>query len=158
MPIFKILSSNRYLALSLFFTILTLFYYPFFQVLPQGLHNFWFWFSLLSVLGWFLYISYSVLLSVTISFFVFRWRQKTCSTPIKFGSGFLGSVGAFLGFFIPQCVACLSIVSVLLPLSLFSFFAVYATEVMLASIFLLLFSLWILGAFTRVKVVKKHGE
>lgn len=158
MFIFKMLKKRSYLALSLFLSALILFLYPFSQVLPQGLNNFRFWFSLLSPLEWLLYLLYGFLFGLTLSLFVFRWRQKSCPVSKKFGSGISGGVGTFLGFLLPQCPACFSLVVLFLPLSFVSFFAAYTTEIMLVSVLLLVASLWVLGAFDKPKKISKVGK
>lgn len=146
MFILEMLKKRSYFALSVFLAVLILFLYPFSQTFSQGLNNFWFWFSLLSLSGWILYFAYGVLFGLTISFSIFRWQQRVCPVSRRVGSGASGALGAFLGIILPQCPTCFSLAVVFLPLSFVSFFATHVTEIMLISVLLLASSLWVLGA------------
>lgn len=142
------LKNRKYLVLSASLAGLILFLYPFLQVLPQGLHNFGFWFSLLTPLRWFLYLSYGVLFGLAASFTVFSRREKVCPVPGN-GSGAFGGLGVLLGIILPQCQACFSLAAIFLPFSAIAFLATHLVEFMAISIILLLLSLWIQGAFQK---------
>lgn len=156
--IILMLKDRKYLLLSFCFSILILILYPLFQILPltlQNPDNFWFslknWFSLLTPLKWFLYFLYGILFSLTISFFVWQRKKRICPRSTITKSGFLGGFGATLGTILPFCPACFSLAGLLLPLSTLLLLIKYSNLVMLGSIVLLFFSLWLLGAFQKTK-------
>lgn len=148
MKLSQMFQDFRYTFLTLFLTLTMLVLYPVFQVLPQGgLYNFWFLFTILTPVRWALYIIYSLFFGLTLTFFIWRFRTKTCYPSEQVRSGLSGFAGAVLGFIIPSCPACLSLASLLLPLSAFSALAANSTGIMAGSVVLLLGSLWYLGAF-----------
>lgn len=143
--IIYLLKDKRYLGLALLITLLVLFLLPFLQVLPQGLTNFLFWFSLLTPLTTFFYLLYGFLFGITASLFLWRLkrRQKVCP------AGFPGTLSAFFGGLTSSCTGCLSLVALILPFSVALLLNRYNTEIMILSIIFLLISLWLLGAFQK---------
>ena len=149
MDIFLIFKNKLYFLLAAILTFLMLGLYPFVQILPQGLNNFWFWFSLLTPIRWVLYISYSILFSLTFSFFIARWQSKSCDLKKQTKGGVTGFAAGFIGLILPQCAACISIAAIFLPLSFVVFLAKYTTPMMIMGNLLLVFSLYSMGAFKR---------
>lgn len=155
MAILRMFKEKRYLFLAVAFSFLMFFLYPFLQVLPQGLNNFWFWFSLLTPQGLFLYLLYGIVFGTTLSFFLWQKSQKTCSFRKTAEGGFLGFLGSFLGVSAPLCPACLSWLVLLLPASLGFSLINYSIEITIFGIFLLFFVLWLFGAFKKpAKIIK----
>lgn len=148
MAIVKMLKEAKYLALAIGLSFLMFFLYPFLQVLPQGgLNNFWFWFSLLTPLAWFLYLLYGILFGITLSFFLWQRSKKVCLPAKKSRGGFFGLVGSFLGTSAPLCPSCLSWVALILPFSVGLSLLKYNIEIMVFSIILLFLALWLRGGF-----------
>lgn len=136
------LKNKKYFGLSLILSLLVLFLYPFLQVLPQGLNNFWFWFSFLMPLATLFYFLYGILFGVAVSFFIWRRQQKICPK-------FLGGLGVSVGGLASNCAACLSLAAFVLPISFVLFFAKYNAVMMGLSVILLFISLGFMGAFQK---------
>ncbi len=149
MAVLKMLKEPKYLGLAVGLSLLMLIVYPTIQVLPQGLNNFWFWFSLLTPLRWGLYLLYGILFGITLSFFLWQKSKKVCSFKKATSGGFLGLIGSFLGTSMPLCPACLSWIALLLPFSFALSLAKYSIEIMGFSILLLFLALWFLGGFQK---------
>jgi hypothetical protein len=147
--IISVFKSKRYFFLAVFFAIFMLGAYPFVQILPQGLNNFWFWFSLLTPIRWILYISYGILFGLTFSFFIARWQSNACDLKEQTKGGLTGFAGGFVGLILPQCAACISIAALFLPLSFALFLTKYTTPLMIIGNLLLLFALYSMGALRR---------
>ena len=152
MKILELVHDKKYLFLAVFFSVFMAFLYPFVQVLPQGLNNFWFWFTILTPVSFILYIIYSLLFGITFSFIILGYRHKICSVSKSSGAKFSGTLGTAITIILPQCGACISLAAIFLPLSVVSLFLRYKIEVMAVSIALLVFSLWISGAFNKTAV------
>ena len=149
MAVLKMLKEPKYLGLAVGLSLLILIVYPVIQVLPQGLNNFWFWFSLLTLSRWVLYLLYGILFGITLSFFFWQRSKKICSLKKATSGGFLGLMGSFLGTSMPLCPACLSWIALILPFSLALSLAKYNTEIMISSILLLFLALWFLRGFQK---------
>lgn len=153
MHIVHILQQKQYVVLAILFSGFMLFLYPFVQTIPQGLNNFWFWFSLLTPVTWILYVTYSLLFGVTCASFIWRWKEKRCNTvcalmPSTTGKAW-GAIGTFVGVILPQCASCVSIATIFFPLSFAIFLVKYNVWVMLLSDGLLVLALYFLGAFKQ---------
>lgn len=148
------LKDRKYLGLTVGLGLLMLFLYSFLQVLPQGLNNFWFWFSLLTPLRWALYLLYGILFGLTLSFFIWQRFKKVCLPQKRTGGGFFGLFGSFFGASAPLCPACLSWAVLLLPASLGLYLIKYSIEIMVFGILLLFLALWFLGAFSKYGGIK----
>ena len=146
--LFTVLRKPKYLFLAFFFSLLMLFLYTFLQVLPQGLNNFWFWFSILTPLQLFLYLLYGILSGLNISFFIAQQSQTTCELPNKKAATILGVAGGTLGSATSFC-GCFPWIAFVFPISL-SF--QYSSAIMVVSIFLLLLSLFHFGAFKKLRL------
>lgn len=149
MQLFRMFQQRRYLLIAIGISVVVFVLYPAIQVFPRVFYNYFFWFSLLTPVRWVLYVSYGVLFGVTLSFFLYTRRTKTCAVSRQVRSGFSGVLGAFLGLVVPACPACLSLASLFLPVSAFSFIVARSAQLLGLSILLLLVSLWVLGAFKR---------
>ena len=144
--IFEMLKEKKYFFLAIFFVALTLLFYAFLQVLPQGLNNFWFWFTILTPFNWLLYITYGILSGLNISLFLWQKSQKTCPVPMNTKGNVLGATGALAGATTSLCSACFPWIAFVFPVS-FSFN--YSIPIMILSIILLFISLVYFGAFKR---------
>ncbi|TSC75535.1 MAG: hypothetical protein G01um101430_377 [Parcubacteria group bacterium Gr01-1014_30] len=142
------LKEPKYLALAVVFAVLVMSLYAFLQVLPQGVNNFWFWFTLLTPLAWLLYVVYGILFGVTLSFFIWQRVKKNYPSSKAVKGGLLGALGGVLGTTAPVCSACLPWAVLLLPASLAFPFVQYNSLIMTFSIGLLILALWLLGGFT----------
>lgn len=151
MRIISVFKSRPYFFLAAFLAIFMLGLYPFVQILPQGLNNFWFWFTILTPARWILYIFYGALFGLTAAFSIWRLKDKTCPVSVKAQNGAKGAVGMIAGMLLPQCAACFSLASLLLPASAALFLAQYTTQFMIASNLLLLITLYSMGAFKLTK-------
>lgn len=147
--VISMLKDPKYLGLVLGLSIFMFFLYPFLQILPQGLNNFWFWFSLLTPLTWLLYFLYGILFGLTLSFFFWQRARKLCPLKKETKGGFFGVVGTFFGISTSICPACLSWVVLFLPFSFGLSLVKYSIEIMILSILLLFLALWFWGGFRR---------
>lgn len=140
------------MALAAFFAVFIMALYAFLQVLPQGLNNFWFWFSILNPFGWVLYFLYGILFGITLSFFV--WQRAKRIYPVRgfAKGGIFGVLGSFFGTTAPVCAGCLPWAAILFPTSFVSALLKYNSLVMVFSIALLVFALWLLGGFSKYNV------
>lgn len=152
--IIKMLKEPKYLGLVFVLSTLMLIIYPVIQILPQGLNNFWFWFSLLTPLRWGLYLLYAILFGTTLSFFFWQRSKKVCSLKKTRKGGILGTVGTLFGSSASLCPACLSWVALILPFSFALSLTKYSLEIMILSILMLLLALWFLGAFRKINILK----
>ncbi len=149
--IIKMLKNPKYLGLAISLSLLILFLFAFIQVLPQGINNFWFWFSILSFWEWFFYLSYGILFGLTLSFFFWRRNKKICLINKSAKKGSFGFAGGFLGISVPFCAGCLPLLALLLPVSLAFSLAKYSVAITALSVLMLFLALWSLSAF------KKYG-
>jgi len=149
MQVLYVLKNPFYALLAALAAIFMLGFYPFIQILPQGLNNFWFWFTLLTPMRWALYILYGSLFGATVSFFIFHWNTKVCSIEKRTASGITGLTGTLTGIVLPQCAACISIAAIFLPTSTALFLVQHTTAVMVFSNLLLFGALYSMGALKR---------
>ncbi|MEW5805147.1 MAG: hypothetical protein AB1721_00225 [Patescibacteria group bacterium] len=148
--LFSVLRKPKYFFNAIVFSFAMGLFYPLVQVAPQGLNNFWFWFSLLKPIDWLVYLVYSLVFGLSFAVFVWRNDEKICSTSKLWQSGILGSLSSFLAAAVPFCPQCLSFLAIALPTAGFSFLAQYRIWVMLGIIGLMLIALWLLGGFGRI--------
>jgi len=151
MRLFSTLTQPLYLLLAVGSAIFMLALYPFVQILPQGINNYWFWFTLLTPVRWVLYIFYGILFGLTVSLFISQWKSKTCEIKEKASGGFFAAIGGFTGIILPQCAACISIAAIFLPTSTALFFTQHTTAIMAGSNLLLIGALYSMGGFKKVK-------
>lgn len=151
MLVFTALKDRKYLILGVLFAVFIMGLYAFLQVLPQGLNNFWFWFSILTPVGWVLYLLYGIVFGLTLSFFIWQRNKKVYPVRKMARGGILGTLGSFLGVTAPVCTGCLPWVALLFPTSFISSLLKYNYLIMVMSIALLLFALWLLGGFSKYK-------
>ena len=147
--LFQALKEPKYFVLAIIFALSIMSLYSFLQVLPQGLNNFWFWFTILTPLGWFLYFLYGISFGATLSFFIWQRVKRVYPARKIAKGGFLGVLGSLLGTTAPVCVGCLTWVVLLFPTSFASAIVQYNSLVMVFSIALLFFALWLLGGFQK---------
>jgi hypothetical protein len=150
--VLQALKEPKYFVLAVVFGLLIMAFYAFLQVLPQGLNNFWFWFTLLNPFTWFLYLLYGILFGVTLSFFIWQRAKKIFSVRKIGRVGFLGAFGCFLGTTAPMCLACTPWVTLFLPISVVLPLLRYQVEILVLSVFLLFLALWFLGGFQKQNV------
>lgn len=145
--VFKILSQKKYFLTFAILSILMAVIYVLIQVVPEGLNNFWFWFSLLKPWDWLFYVVFCLLFGI--NFALFSWRNdfKVCSSGQKIKTGIFGGLGAFFSTFLPICPQCLSFLGLVLPIGFLGFLIQYRSLILGTSVFLMITSLFVLGAF-----------
>ena len=112
-------------------------------------HNVDIWFANIPLLNLFMFVAFSVLFGVTLSFQIYNWRQpKTCDLKKSAGST---SAATAIGLLIAQCPACASLGTLFLPLSVLAFIGKYSILLDLISILILIFTINYLGGFKNVK-------
>jgi len=149
--IYRVLAQKKYFFLFLVFTLAMAVFYPVVQVSQQGVNNFFFWFSLLKTADWIFFIALCVIFGLNFSLFSWRNDRKICSSRQKIKTGFFGGLGAFLATVLPLCPQCLSFLALLLPVGFLGVLVQYRFWVMAASVSLMVWSLFILGAFDRTE-------
>ncbi len=142
MKILNALKTKLYLLLAIIFAVLMGFFYPYIQ----SFGDIEIWFSIITPINLVLYVMFSVLFGITVSFQIYRLREhKTCC--IKSVSS--GTIGSILGFLVGQCSGCVSFVSLLLPFNAVILLATYNSLFTAVSLLLLVLSLYLLRAFEK---------
>lgn len=144
------LRKKKYAILTIIFSCAMALFYPAVQVLPQGIRHFWFWFTILKPLDWFLYIIYAVLFGLSSSFFLWRIDERICTTKRLWGSGIFSMIGMLVANIIPVCPSCLAFLFLLVPVYAMQFFLTYRVWLMAGAIGMMVLGLCILGAFGRI--------
>ena len=105
------------------------------------------WFSVISPLNLILFLLFSSLFGITLSYQIWvRKQPQVCN--MKKGASMSGG-STFFTFLVVQCPACASIGALFLPVSVLGFFTQYSTLITLITIGLLVFTLRYLGAFKK---------
>ncbi|HLC76637.1 MAG TPA: hypothetical protein VJH04_00365 [archaeon] len=147
----KILSVMKlpvHFALALFSTIVFALIYVYTQVLGV-IHNVDIWFANISPVNLTLFVIFSALFGIAMSFQIYNWRQpKTCNIKGSAGST---SAATVISLLVAQCPACASLGALFLPFSVITFIGEFSVWITLASIGLLLFTINYLGGFKQVK-------
>lgn len=145
----EVLKIKRYALIALIFSLGMALIYPYLQVaLNGGFYNYGFWFEVIlsqSKLNFVLYLLFSILFGVVVSYSIYSWKHKKCGVK-SLGSGGFGSIVAMLT---SQCSACLSLASLFLPAAAVSAFFVYNTLFNFISIGALLLSIYLMGGFYK---------
>ncbi len=155
MRVLNILKNKRYLALAIVSGLIMVIVFPLLQVQATGgLQNLDLWFEVIPPLNLALVVVFSVLFGLLLSFQVYNFKSKICSVQKKAASATGGGFAAFLGILVPACPACISIVTLILPVSLgisvAGFFMKYSSLLLSGSIALLLLGIYLLGGFKKV--------
>ena len=153
MKILQILKDKKYKAIAFFSSLVMLVAYPLIQTLAVGVNNLDVWFAATKPLNLVLYILFSIIFGIFIALQIFNLRQKTCTIGEKSTSVASGGVASILAILVPQCPACISIVTLLLPassaLALGGFFVKYNSLLISVSISLLLLGIYLIGGFRK---------
>ncbi len=149
MKITSFLKKPAYLALAVISSMIFVIIYVYTQLLGI-IENFDVWLATIPPENGFLFIVFSILFGITLSFQVYNWRQpKTCALNEKVKGAGSSGAGTFALFFVSQCPACASLGAVFLPLSVSVFLTQYSLLITLISMALLVFTLNYLGAFKK---------
>jgi hypothetical protein len=149
MKLFNALEKPKYFLLAVVSSLIFVFVYIYLQVLGN-LDNIGAWFKLMPWYNAFLFIVFLVLFGITFSFQIYSWlHQRKCSLNRKLGGAGTTGIGTTGLFFVIQCPACVSFVTLFLPFSVIGFLSQYSWLISLFSIGLLLFTLNYLGAFKK---------
>jgi hypothetical protein len=148
MRVLAILKHRRYLAMAAFAAIGMAVLLPFVQSLRQGIGNIDLW--LLTIvqypLNTALYATFSIAFGLLVA--LYSYNRKVCIDCDKKSMG-AGALGAFAGFFIGICPACLGIVALFLPLSASIALTQYSALFMAAAVALVMFSIHKMGGFMK---------
>lgn len=142
MKLTEALKNRLYFSLAVVFAILMGTFYPYIQ----SLGNIDIWFQNVSPLNFILYIVFSVLFGVLVSFHIYRIREHKVRNAKSLCSGVSGSL---IGFLFGYCTGCVSLISLILPFSAVAFLAAYSLLFTLIGVLLLLFSLYLLHGFEK---------
>lgn len=146
MKIIDILKIRKYLGIAIITTVVLFSFYVYTQVLGV-VQNIDLWFAVIPPQNLITFVIFAGLFGSALSYQIYLWRQpKICNVGKKSSPG---AVGAIVSFFVVQCPACASIGALFLPISVIGFFTVYSTWINLASIGLVLFTIYILGGFRK---------
>ncbi len=154
MRIFRALRKRGYFLLAIISAVVMFFVFPLLQVQATGgLQNLDLWYKVIPLQNLILVAVFSIIFGAFLSFQVYNFRLKTCPVENKAASATGGGVASVLGFFVPACPACISIVTLLLPASLgisvAGFLLKYSSLLLAASSLLLIFGIYLLGGFIR---------
>ena len=146
MKIIEVLKIRKYLGLAIIFAVALFAFYAYTQVLFI-VGNLDLWLATIPRYNLALFSIFAALFGITLSYQVYLKQQpKTCSIA-KTSSA--GALGTFVSFFAVQCPACASIGVLFLPVSTIALLTVYSTLINLASIGLVLLTLYLLGGFKK---------
>lgn len=146
MKVIDVLRIKKHLALAVASTLTLIGFYAYSQVLFIA-ENIDLWFAIAPRLNLALFLIFSGLFGVTFSYQIYLWRQpKVC--PLKKQST-PGMIGVIVSFFVVQCPACASLGALFLPISVLGVLTVFSIPITLASIALLLVTLFRLGGFRK---------
>lgn len=145
MKLLNVLKIKKYLALAILLSVLMFSIYVYTQVLFI-VENIDLWFSTVPLLNLILFIAFSGIFGMAMSYQVYLWKQpKTCS--IKQSTP--GAAGTLMSFLVVQCPACASLGALFLPVSAIAVLTVLSVPITLLSISLLLFTIFRLGGFKK---------
>lgn len=152
MKLLEVMKNPRYLALAAISSIIFIVIYVYSQLLGI-IQNLGVWLATIPPENGFLFIIFSILFGITLSFQIYNWKQpKTCALNAKVKGAGSSGIGTFALFFVSQCPACASLGALFIPLSISVVLTQYSLLITALSIGLLLFTLNYLGAF------RKEGE
>ncbi|MBI2583516.1 MAG: hypothetical protein HYW25_02515 [Candidatus Aenigmarchaeota archaeon] len=148
MRLSAVLRQKKYLALAIAAAIIMALFLPFLQSLRQGIGNLDLWFLTVAQypLNIALYIAFSIAFGLFIALYSYNRRLCIDCDKKKLGTG---ALGAFAGFFIGVCPACLGIAAIFLPLSASIALTQYSAVFMLIAVALMLFSIYRMGGFRQ---------
>lgn len=146
--IFHVMKMPYYFALAAASTVVFAGFYVYTQVIGI-IHNVDIWFTNIPPLNLFMFVIFSILFGIALSFQVYNWKQpKTCDIRKSAGST---SAATFIGLLVSQCPACASLGAIFLPFSVVAFIGKFSLLFDVISIGLLLFTINYLGGFQNVK-------
>lgn len=146
--VLRVMKMPRYFALATASAVLFAIFYVYTQVLGI-VHNVDIWFANISPINFAMFLAFSVLFGITLSFQIYNWRQpKTCNIKGSTGST---SAATVISLLVAQCPACASLGAFFLPFSILSFIGRFNILFDLLSIGLLLFTINYLGGFKNIK-------
>lgn len=153
MKIFQIIKNKKYAATAFFSALAMLITYPLIQTLAVGVNNLDVWIADTKPINLILYVIFSIVFGIFFAIQIFNLKQKTCSIGEKITSATSGSIASLVAILVPQCPACVSLVTLFLPASsalvLGGFFVKYNTLLISTSILLLILGIYLLGGFKR---------
>ena len=143
------LRNPRYLLLAIISAVVMGILYVVTQVIFI-VQNIDLWFSVISPINLTLFIIFTTLFGISLSYQVWVRKQPQVCDIRKSGSGAsMSGGGTLFTFLVVQCPACASIGALFLPVSVIGFFTQYNSLITLLTIGLLLFTLRYLGAFKK---------
>ncbi len=149
MKLLEVLKSRNYAYIALISSLGMALIYPYLQVaLNGGIYNYLFWFENIlstSILNFILYLIFSLLFGVSVSFSIYSWKNRACN--IKAISS--GSFGGTLAVLTSQCSACISLASFILPATAVTALALYNTMFNFVSISAILLAIHLMGGFRK---------
>ena len=146
MKILEVLRIKKYLGIAAASAAAIFFFYAYTQVLGI-VENLDLWFTVIPPQNLALFSIFSILFGITLSYQLYlRTQPKTCAIKKQSVPGTLGTIWTF---FVAQCPACASLGVLFLPVSVIGFLTAFSLWINLASIALLLFTLFMLGAFRK---------
>ena len=147
MKLIDVLRKPRY-ALASFLSSTAMFWaYAYAQNLGI-IENIPFWLTIITPENAILLFLFTTLFGFWVAFFWYGLREKSCEIPITKG-GLAGSGASLGGFIVAQCAGCLSLITLLLPLSASILLLKYNTILNVLSVLLLTAALWHMGAFRK---------
>ena len=146
MKILEVLRIPRYAIIAVLATIGMIGVYAFTQVLFI-VENLDLWFTVIPLQNLILFLVFSGLFGITLSYQIYMWKQpKTCSLKKKSAPG---TIGTMISFLVVQCPACASLGALFLPLSAISLLTTFSIWITVGSIALVLFTLIRLGGLSK---------
>jgi hypothetical protein len=145
----KMLRIPKYLVLAVVSSLPMSIIYIYTQVLGI-VQNIDLW---LTVIPWYnaiLFVIFTALFGVTLSFQIYTWQQPKVCSPNEKVKGMGTSSGATFGlFFVAQCPACASLGALFLPVSVMGVLTQFGWLINLLGIGLLLYTINYLGGFKK---------
>jgi hypothetical protein len=142
MKVVEMLKDRLYFSLAVIFAFLMGILYPYIQ----SFGNIGFWFQNIAFPNFVLYLIFSILFGIFVSFHIHNIREHKVCNVKSLSSGLSGSV---LGFLVGQCLVCGSFVPFFIPLSGVILLTLYAPIFIIVSILLLVLSIYLSHGFDR---------
>lgn len=151
MKIIEVIKIKQYFAIAVVIAFIFSSIYVYTQVLGI-VANIDVWLSNIPLENAILFIIFSALFGVTMSFQIYNWKQqpKVCAISGKATGGGVSGAATFIGLMVAQCPACASFGTLFLPVSAIVFIGQNTLIINLLSIGLLLFTINYLGGFNKV--------
>ena len=140
MELLRMFRNRSYLFVAASASVLMFFILPLVQTM--GLHTD-LWYTTIPALNLLLFVAFCLSFGIYLSFMIYRFRAKKCGIEHA-GGGIIGTAAALV---VGACPACAGLTALVLPLGIVMILAVFGPLIMVVSICLMVFSVYLNGGF-----------